>query len=506
MSKIDREFDNREYDSSDGEWLEDWMKAESEEISIPESLEPENVAKRLQGVVQNKSRKRDWKKTAMAVAASVAVVGLSVAAFQLGGESDRFSMLADKDESVQENIMQESAVQEDSAQDEMGLDNEIGKEMESDKDSADVVEDKEPAMDFSQTTLNEENAATGICREGIKFQEGNGDCVVAAGSYIYTGEGKELIVSALEEGTVKETTRITMNQDVQAFQYAEGLLACMMSNDGNTTIMVYQTEDPINLQNISTISVEGDYQCSYLEGKILYVFTAAGKVQRVELESGNTITFAFDEMIDEYYVYGDTIYGFLTVDEGTLIREYQFEQGALKKGEEVAGEFTMDTVLAIRRNGANLQFLIKKENAIALTTYDEQLKKIDEKINSIVADDFAGAFTNQGVLLIGIKEQEAFISMMDEENMRTKNSKLLKGIQKIEVGRLWLSDEKSWIGLGVYHQENAAGTYKVYEYSEENGISVVKDSSITWDIPLHELVSGDSVMNAAAGKISVLVE
>ena len=515
MSKIDRDFDNKEYDSNDSKWLEDWMRAESDDIEIPESLEPENIAKKLQGVKQNKGHSfTNWKKSAFAAAACIAVIGLSVKALQLGTKGDKCSDSACNDKVQMEMAQDETediADVDENASEEMGALEEDSAQISGASDKQNTMVEKESALDKEDVANNEmgldrvEEVAI-ISGEGTTFQEGNGGSVLVEDGCIYTGDDKELVISTYENGNVTEISRISMNQKVKEFQYTGGTLACMTADAESTTISVYETENPEELKSISTFSVEGDYQCSYLQGEILYVFTQAGKVQRVDLESCETNTHSLDGTIDEYFADGEWIYGFTGVDGGTKIQQYQFTEGELKKSKETTVEFAMDSVLDIRKKDSNLEFLIKKENAIALLSYDEELRKILEKTNHTEVQDCAGVFTSKGILTIGVKMQEAVISMMDDDSLQTKGSKLLKGVQKLEIGRLWISDDNSWIGLSVYHDDKEAGSYQVYQYDGESEFTEVKSTSIEQGTPLEEVVSNDSVMNENVGKLDVLVE
>lgn len=498
MSKIDRDYENKEYNSSDSKWLEDWMKAESEEIDIPESLEPENVAKMLQGVKQkNHHDSRQWRKTAIGVAACLAVVGLSMTALQMGDSK--------KDCSFDSANLVESAKEES---------NSFVEETESlvqDNNSNLGSKEESPIYDETTTKKQEgvlETADVGamLSGEGTGFSKGNGNSILEEDGCLYTGEEKELVVSTLEKGSVKEVTRVSMNQEVREFQYVDKKLACLTSDTLSTTITVYQMENPSEPKEGLSISVDGDYQCSYLDGEMLYVFTQAQKVQRVDLASGGTNTFSLDDGMDAYYVEDGFIYGVCAVEDGTWIREYEISESALKKGGDVTGDFWLNSVMDIRKVGSKLEFLVKKGTTVTLITYDEELRKTGEKTNELGAVDCAGVFTNKGILVVSVKEQEAFISMLDEENMQTKGSKLLQGIQKIELGRFWLSDENGWIGLAKYHDENEAGSYEVYQYDSEQGITEVNYGSVEPAIQLNEVVCGSAVVNEGVGKLEVLVK
>lgn len=497
MSKIDRDFENIEYDSSDSKWLEDWMKAESEEIEIPESLEPENVAKMLQGVKQKKHREfRQWRKTAIGVAACLAVVGLSIKVLQMGDIKKDCSFdsanLVESAEKESDSVVEEA---ESQVQDKNS--NAVTSE-DSVVDDGDKKEKEESVLD----TVDVEATLSG---GGTGFFNGNGNSILEEDGYLYTVKNKTFVVSVYENGKVSEVTKVPMNQEVREFQYLNGKLACLTSDTLSTTISVYQMKNPLEPKNVVTISVEGEYQCSYLDGEVLYVFTQAQKVQRVDLVSGGTNTFSLEEGMDAYYVEGGSIYGICAVEDGTWIREYYVDEGALKKGGEVTGDFQMDSVLDIHKVDSKLEFLVKKGTTVALISYDEELRKTGEKANELGAVDCAGVFTTKGILVVSVKEQEALISMLDEKNLQTKESKLLQGIQKIKLGSFWLSAENGWIGLAKYHDENEAGSYEVYQY-DENGITEVKYGNVESAMQLSEVLVGDAVLNQDVGKLEVLVK
>lgn len=504
MSKIDRYFD-----SSDSKWLEDWMRAESEELEIPESLEPENIAKKLQGVKQkNKHDVRAWGKTAIAAAACLAVLGLSVKVLQMGSmkkdcsfdSANLVESAGAGDESFTEEA--ESPVQDSNT----SLDNKENFPENSVENSVEnFAECDEVAKENQEIALDTVDIEAMLSGAGIGFLKGNGNTILKEGGCIFTGEDKELVVSDYENGNVKEITRVPMNQEVREFQYTSGKLICLTSDTMSTTIDLCQIENPSEPRNVSTISVDGDYQCSYLDGEVLYVFTQAQKMQRVDLASGQTNTFSFDDWMDGYYVKDGSIYGVCAVDDGTWIREYEIAEGALKKGGEVKGNFQMDSVLDIRKVDSTLELLIKKGTTVTLISYDEELRKTGEKANELGAVDCAGVFTSKGILVVSVKEQEALISMLSEENLQTTESKLLQGIQKIELGRFWISDENGWIGFAKYHDENEAGSYEVYQY-DEKGITEVKYGSVAPAIQLNEIVYGDTVWNQGVGKLEVLVK
>lgn len=491
MSKIDLENENNK-------WLEERMKQESEKIVVPESLEPEQIAKKLKMEGQ-KSGKRNWKKTAIVAASFLAVAGVSLQAGRMIGNdspknstTEEYFMDATMEQANEETASDADNMEASGAED----------KLEADKEA----ERNEVAVDKSNSVSSQESA-TDDCYEQQSFLEGDGKAAAAAGSVIYSGSGKDVVVSEYAEGTVKEVTRIALNQEAKEFYQTGNTLACI-STDGNggTTIYGFDITSKKSPQMNATISAGGNLKCSYLEGTVLYVFTDTGTLQRMDLSNNQTNTFSVAETDAKYYMAGESVYTFQKDDEGTSIQKYVLSNGSFTMAEQVVCKAAMDTIAAVKGDGDNLELLVAEEDGASLQVFDNQMRLIKTKKNILGAQVFGGTFTENGILVYSYSGTDATLSMLDEASMETRHVAELNNRTRLHMGNLLPDTKKTWLGFTT--KEAGADTffYSVYSYDVDNGFTEVKSTETGNEAITGDFLINDTVLNIQADGIEVLLE
>lgn len=493
MSKIDLENEK-------SKWLEERMKQESEEAAVPESLEPEQILKKLK-MEKPKTPKYNWKKTAILAASFLVAAGVSL---QVGSMVNSNSP---KSSSNSEEMSMDATTNEaDQAAEQAAGNSEVNGTEE--KKTADTETEKNAIADQLESDSSLElKSQQDDFYEQQSFTEGEGKAAAVTGSIIYTGSGKDVVVSQYAEGTVNEITRITLNQEAKEFYQTDNMLVCI-STDGNggTTIYGFDITNKKSPQMNATISAGGNLKCSYLEGNILYVFTDTGNLQRMDLSNSQTNTFSVAETSAKYYMSGESVYTFQKDDEGTSIQKYVLSNGSFTRAEQVICKASMDAIAAVKGDGVNLELLAAEEDGASLHVFDQQMRLVKTKKNILGAKVFAGEFTEKGILVYSYSETDAAISMLDEESMETRHTAEQKNRTQIRKGNLVLDAKKMWFGFTAKEAGSGTFLYGVFSYDAGNGFTEIKSTETGNAAITGDFLVNDAVLDMQADGIEVLLK
>lgn len=489
-------MNRKNWDQEDFTWLEGMMKQESEEIDIPESLSPERIQEKLEQVTQNHSKK-NGKRAVIAAASLLLVAGV---AWQAGRMSNT-GFDSDCSDQVTEEFAETESL-ENSMADSTGESSSLSDGAEIGREENGIAEDT-----VSDSVEMEESVAEQkiYFNDVAGFQEGNGSTVVTDGTYVYVGEGKELVISKFQSGEMIELSRMSGSQLIQELYLVNETLVSIVSEGESTSIVRFQLERKENPREIGTVSVDGAWQCSYLEDNVLYVFTNTGSVQRYDILSQQTNTFSVEEQGAKYYQAGEAVYAFTEGDTGCVIQKYVMSKGAFQKGKSAICEIELNRILAVKGDGTDLELLLSGKTEVTLQVYDKEMRLIQTKNNSLGAEVFAGTFTRSGIFTMSYLENEVKFNLLDEKSLETKAEKVVMGFTQIGIGNLVIQEEPMRIGFSGWNPETEEKKYYLYSYDERKGLEQVS-SSVLHEVLEEDFMLQGSVWNAADGRLKMLLE
>lgn len=490
----------------DTTWLKEKMLKESEEIEVPESLSPDSIRKKLEHVEQ-KHFYQDWRKSA-AIAASFVIV--ASASLQAG------KMIERKGNAIKSNMPVEVTDHVEPQQtmvtaDITGTATPENKPGNSAATNKNPVTQKKPGGNkqdqhgyVKPNTTKKEPVTVSKTRS---FKEGNGKRTVTDGDIIYSGDGKDIVVQKYADNQVTEMKRMEVNKEPEEFYMLSSQLVCIASDkQEGTTVYTYNVGEDAQLEEASSLSVEGDYQCSYQEGEELYVFTDTGKVQKINTSENQSTTFSVEETGAKYFVSGQSIYTLKASDEGTSIQSYKIENDTLEKGESTKCSEPIDNILAIQGEGDHLELLSAKKDGISFLQYDEQMRLVNEKNNKLGDTVFAGEFTDDGILVFGNEDTKLQLSMLSQNSLETKSTVSIEGVSSVSIGDLAISENESVFGFAASSAESEESTYYVYDYDQNKGFKEAKTQQVDTEKVENDFVVGDSVLVTDSDGVGVLVE
>lgn len=495
-----------EFDQDDNKWMEDRMLQESQEIKIPESLEPENMLVKLQEVNQ-KHPNQGWKKSAIIAASFVLVAGVSL---HTGRILEKSNQKPHKIEPVQ--VTQESEDKQESevleTEDKAQRKEEVKKEDVPKKTQTDSKKDKEnKKQEEGHMDSTDQSEKKIPVSEPRSFVEGNGKRSVTDGTTIYSGEGKEVVIQEFVSNEVKEVARMNVNQMAKEFYLLSDKLVCVASDDNNGTIVsTYDVSDKTEPQEVTTLSVDGNYQCSYQDGDNVYIFTDKGNLQKVDVENNGANTFAIEETDAKYFVSEGSVYALKKSDQGTRIQSYQLEGDSLQVGESTECNVPLKNIIAIQGKDSNLELLAAETDGVRIQRFDNQMRLINDKKNSLGEQVFAGEFTDSGILVFSNDTNSIQLSMLQNDSLETKDTVSLEDTESVSIGDLTLTDDGTRFGFVSSDTESKENTYCVYDYSENGGFSETKTKQVYIEKVENDFVIGDSVLVADKEGIEVLME
>lgn len=495
-----------EFDQDDNKWLEDRMLQESQEIKIPESLEPENMLVKLQGVEQ-KHPNWGWRKSAVVAASFVLVAGVSL---HTGRMLEKSNQKPHKIEPVQ--VTQETTVklenEVEEVKDKTDRKEEIKQEDAPAKSQADSKKnqvDKEEEKGHMESTSQSEKKIP--VSEPRSFVEGDGKRSVTDGTTIYSGEGKEVVIQEYASNQVKEIARLTVNQMAKEFYLLSNKLVCITSDDNNgTAVSTYDVSDKTEPQEVTTLSVDGNYQCSYQDGDNVYVFTDKGNLQKIDVANNATNTFTVEETDAKYFMAEESVYALKKSDQGTRIQSYKVEGDSLQVGESAECTSSLKNIIAIQGKGSNLELLTAETDGVRILRFDHQMRLINDKKNSLGEQVFAGEFTDSGILVFSNNTSSIQLNMLQNDSLETKDTVSLEDTESVSIGDLTLADDGTKFGFVTNNTESQENTYCIYDYSENGGFSEAKTKQVCVEKVENDFVIGDSVLLADKEGIEVLME
>lgn len=451
-------------DDENVEWLKNEVDKEKEKIPVPDSLSPENVRSKIDGINQNSSH-RSWKKTAMWVASFLLVVGVSV---QVGRVIESKGGSKSSNESCETNDMKS----DDS--------NQVAKEAEQQEDSTDE----------KSSNLRIQS-----------FQEGNGNTMVHQGDIVFYGIEKDLVVADCKGGTVKEISRMAMNQKVKEFQLVDNILACIISDgNGSTTVNVFGLDDVTHPQTKSTISVGGNYQCSYLINGVLYFFTDTGSVQRMDVRNNQTTSFSVEEKNAKYCMSEDSVYTISKDKEGTVVQRYGLDQGSMQKKEKKVYPFDREQLLDVAIKNGTLNMAVADEEKVALYQLDTNGMK-EKKLERTFTQSVVGAeYTEAGLYVLTEGTDSSNIELLDFQAGNTLKSVVLSGATNI-VKRT-VADDGSYVAVTTGNDQDSTYEYRVYETNNSDELTQKACKNIAKDIE-NELYTGSMLVYLNGNQLEV---
>lgn len=495
-----------EFDQDDNKWLEDRMLQESQEIKIPESLEPENMLVKLQGVEQ-KHPNLSWKKSAVIAASFVLVAGVSL---HTGRVLERSNQTPHKIEPVQ--ITQETEVKQESevkeTEDRAEIQEEVKKEDVPKRTQADNKKDpvhkKEEQGHLESTSHSEKKIPVS---EPRSFVEGDGKRSVTDGTTIYSGEGKEVVIQEYTSNQVKEIARLTVNQMTKEFYLLSDKLVCITSDDDNgTAVNTYDVSDKTEPQEVTTLSVDGNYQCSYQDGDNVYVFTDKGNMQKIDVANNETNTFSVEETDAKYFMAEESVYALTKSEQGTRIQSYKVEDDSLQVGESAECTSSLKNIIAIQSKGSDLELLTAETDGVRIQRFDDQMRLINDKKNSLGEQVFAGEFTDSGILVFSNNTSSIQLNMLQNDSLETKDTVSLEDTESVSIGDLTLTDDGTKFGFVTNNTESKENTYCIYDYSDNSGFSEAKTKQVCVEKVENDFAIGDSVLLADKEGIEILIE
>lgn len=492
-----------EFEHDDIKWLEERMRKESEEIEIPKSLEPEQMLEKLKGVEQ-KHGNSSWRKTAVMAASLVLVVGASL---QTGRMMERANQKSFVEEKVEVSEEANIPVKEESSKNEKNPNTE---NKESTVSEPKQNTDKKPSKKKPNKKVNKELEDAGRKTIPVSkprgFKEGDGKGSVTDGSMIYSGDGKSIVVSEYDSNQIKEVKRLEVNQNAKDLYLLSEQLVCVMSDEENgTTVSTFDLSNEDESETVSTISVDGNYQCSYQDGDNLYVFTDTGSMQHIDVSTDETSTFSLEESDAKYYVSDNMVYALSESSQGTEIQSYKLGEGTLEKGEQVTSDVSLDNIVAVQGTNQNIELLAAESDGVRLMQYDEQMRLIHDKKNELEEQVFAGEFTENGIIVFGNDTYNIQLSMLEAGTLETIDRVAIENAQSVSIGELSLKEDGSKVGFVANSIDSEETTYCVYDYSENSGFAESNTKQVDVEKVENELLIGSSVLlaNSDGGEVVV---
>lgn len=498
-----------EFEQEDLKWLEERMYKESEDIEVPESLAPERMLEKLKGV-QQKRANTGWYKYA-AIAASIALFG--GVCWQAGRDSGNGKgtavMVAENTQvtkqpvttlSSESNLVTPETVKKNNKKDDVS---DTVTTHKGENHTSKHEKKKVNKLD----SINETDDKEVVVCEARSFVEGDAKRTVTDGNIIFSGEGNDVVVQEYASDQINEIKRLSINEEAQAFYLNDDSLVCIASDKGsNTTIYTYNVESYSEPLEVSTISVDGTYQCSYQEKDDIYVFTSNGKMQKINMETQESSTMDVGETDSKYYVSGETIYAFKQSGDKTRIQSFHVEENSLKEAESVECAVSFKKVVAVSGEGEELKLLGAEEDGIRMLQFDEQMRLVDDKKNSLGQNVFAADFTSDGILVMGNEKANVTLSMLKQDTLETKDTTCIEDVETVSIGDLSLTDDASKFGFMACHENSQANTYYVYDYSNNGGFKEIKTKQVETGKVENEFAVGNSVLLADTDGIEVLVK
>ena len=270
--------------------LRDLIEKETEDINVPEALQPEMIEKKL--MEHNKKMKKQRQKKIMAAAACCAVVaGIGIVGMKVSEQSTGARLISDASEFEKK----ESGIVETiaSAKDYDEIYDRINTKMEQDKIvQSRAYEIKEYTVEDSASTESAVAVTTGGGYSDTNVREdgvGEAYIIKTDGNHIYILNGDKISIVGIESAEIEALGEIQLESDsyyAEMYVKDDRLIAFYTKNtyedrgDGlgeyyrqETIAEIFDISDPTTPKKVTKISQSGDYNSVRIVGEYVYLFS-----------------------------------------------------------------------------------------------------------------------------------------------------------------------------------------------------------------------------------------